>query len=144
MEKKKLRDLLNEARKRGLCKTQRDFAKLLGVTEVTLSKALSENTEYDCSLLELKAERLIKNAKIQTATGNSAPTTQTIGCDEGVIYALIDEISEERAVTNTLLALLAQQMGVDLGTIKRTFNRTAKVQKKIDICKKILLKIQSV
>ena len=48
METKKdyINRLLNEARMRGLCKTQKDFAALVGMDQSTISNALKGNEKY--------------------------------------------------------------------------------------------------
>lgn len=66
METKKdyINRLLNEARMRGLCKTQKEFAALVGMDQSTISNALKGNEKYltDSIIRRLKSwERQVLN-----------------------------------------------------------------------------------
>ncbi len=72
MERKnELKSLYNQARLAGLCSTQKEFARILNMNEISMSMAMNGDERYLTDNLFSKIERLFAEHNIQTVNENN-------------------------------------------------------------------------
>jgi len=104
MERKiELKNLYNQARLAGLCHTQKEFARLLNMNEISMSMAMNGDERYLTDSLFAKIERLFADNNIQTVNDNHGTVInqqKNFGNGDApsaeIYKALIEEMRESR------------------------------------------------
>ncbi len=110
-----LKDLYNQARKAGLCFTQKEFAALIGISPTNFSSAMNGDEKYLTDNLFSKIEKLFTEHNLQPVTDNHGTVIQSqkkftqkenSTSEQERIDKFLDLLKEKDVQVNRLLTII--------------------------------------